>query len=168
MKRVWENEEYRTKVSEAQTAFWNTSEGKEMASKRAQTIWANPEHQEAMSILMKERMSDPESKAIAVTALNTKETIEKRSQTYRDRLVSEPEFLAKMQAHGRKNIAKRNSSQPVKTYGSVQAPDGTVYPSISHVPTFAKTHGLQKQNLYALLCGKVKSHKGWTLFIENG
>lgn len=167
MKKVWENEVYRSTLAEKAKRFWNTEEGKATASKRAQTIWNDPEHQEAMSLWMKNRMSDPEVKEAAIKSLNTEESVRKRAETYRGRLASEPEFKAKMQAHGRKNIAKRNSSQPVKTYGSVQAPDGTVYRNISHIPTFAKTHGLQKQNLYSLLSGKIKSHKGWILFKEN-
>ena len=167
MKKVWENEVYRSTLAEKAKRFWNTEEGKATASKRAQIIWNDPERQEAMSLRMKNQMSNPEVKEATVKSLNAEESVRKRADTYRNRLTSEPEFKAKMQACGRKNIAKRNSSQPVKTYGSVQAPDGTVYHNISHIPTFAKTHGLQKQNLYSLLSGKIKSHKGWILFKEN-
>lgn len=93
--------------------------------------------------------------------------MKKRAQTYRDRLATDSEFKAKMQAHGRKNLAKRNATQPVKTYGSLLAPDGPIHENISHLPTLAKEHGLQKQNLYSLLNSKVKSHKGWILITDN-
>lgn len=167
MKEKWKEPGYRESLSAIRKEFWNTEEGRAKASKRAQAIWSNPLHREAMSVKMTERMAVPENKEQATKLLNTQEAVEKRCKTYRDRLASEPEFLAKMQAHGRKNVAKRNASQPVKTYGSVVAPDGTVYENVSHVPTFAKKHGLWKQGLYALFHGKVKTHKGWKLFTDN-
>lgn len=163
MAKVWQDPEFRADVSAKHKEFWNTEDGKRMASERIKTLWTDPDHQKAMSERMTARMRVPEHKAKATSNLNTEKSITKRSQTYRNRLEAEPEFRVKMQAHGKKNIAKRNAEQPVKTYGSIISPDGIVYPNISHVPTFAKEHGLQKQNLYLLLHGKIKSHKDWKL-----
>jgi group I intron endonuclease len=50
-----------------------------------------------------------------------------------------------------------------KVYGSLISPDGKIYENITHVPTFAKEHGLIKTNLYCLLTGKAKSCQGWKL-----
>ncbi|TXH11458.1 MAG: hypothetical protein E6R04_02410 [Spirochaetes bacterium] len=167
MKEKWKEPEYRESLSATQKEFWNTEQGRANASERARSIWADPRHQKAMSERMKEMMSNQENKEQAMKKLNIQETVEKRSATYRERLKNEPDFAAKMQAHGRKSIAKWNSTQPAKTYGSVVAPDGTIYENVSHIPTFAKEHGLWKQGLYALFHGKVKTHKGWTLFTDN-
>jgi len=167
MKRIWENEEFRSSLSDKAKERWNTPEGKIDASRRAQEIWSDPEHRKTMSEHLKDRMLDPEQKQAAIKNLNSEASVKKRAETYRAKLIEEPEFLAKMQAHGRKNIAKRNATQPVKTYSSVIAPDGVVYEHISHIPTFAKKHGLQKQNLYSLLLGKIKSHKGWRIVKSN-
>jgi group I intron endonuclease len=50
-----------------------------------------------------------------------------------------------------------------KVYGSLISPDDKIYENVTHIPTFAKEHGLIKQNLYSLLLGKVKSCQGWKL-----
>ncbi len=50
-----------------------------------------------------------------------------------------------------------------KIYGSLVSPDGKIYENVTHIPTFAKEHGLTKTNLYSLLIGKAKSCQGWKL-----
>lgn len=68
------------------------------------------------------------------------------------------------------NLDKRKTKEDItkvnyhaKIYGSLISPDGKIYENVTHIPTFAKEHGLTKTNLYSLLIGKAKSCQGWKL-----
>lgn len=167
MKKKWQESGFKEKVAIKRTAAMDTPEYKAKASKRAKQLWESEEHRAAMSVLMQERMKDPEQRKIAIAALSDPTNQARRTKSINERIASDPEFKAKKQEQGRKNIARRNSTQPVKIYGSLLAPDGTIFRNVSHVPTFAKEHGLYKQGLYALLHGKIKTHKGWKLIATS-
>lgn len=140
---VQKTEEYRNTCSEAQKKNWENDDRRKQTSKRLREEHSNGSRKEATETL---KLNQPKGR-----------------KTFTERMKSDPDFKKKYQEIGRRNIAKRNANQPVKTYGTIIAPDGTIYRNVSHVPTFAKEHGLNKQGLYALLLGKQKTHKGWKL-----
>jgi len=56
-----------------------------------------------------------------------------------------------------------NSAQGIgKQYPDIISPDGIIY-KITNGKAFANEHGLQQSNLYQVLKGYRKSHKGWKL-----
>ena len=167
MKKKWQEPGFKEKVAIKRMAAMDTPEYKAKASKHAKRLWESDEHRAAMSVLMQERMKDPNQRKVAIAALSDPANQARRTKAINERIASDPVFRAKKQEQARKNIANRNSTQPVKTYGSLLAPDGTIYHNISHVPTFAKEHGLYKQGLYALLHGRLKTHKGWKLLVAS-
>jgi len=172
-------EETRRKISEASKRNWSDPEYKSRVSRSIQRALSDPEVQEKKreshlrswdgnenrrkkrSEHSKKMMADPKHKEKVVSSL--REHQPRSRETYKKRISEDQDLKQKMQEIGRKNIAKRNATQPVKTYGSLKAPDGTIYANVSHVPTFAKEHGLTKTALYQLLLGRTKSHKGWKL-----
>lgn len=172
-------EETRRKISEASKRNWSNSEYKNRVSKSIQRALSDPEVQEKKreshlrswdgnedrrkkrSEHSRKMMADPKHKEKVVS--NLKEHQPRGRETYKKRISKDQDLRQRMQEIGRKNIAKRNATQPVKTYGSLVAPDGTIHEGVSHVPTFAKEHGLIKTALYQLLLGRTKSHKGWKL-----
>lgn len=172
-------EETRRKISEASKKNWSDPERRDRQSKAIQKALSDPEVQERTqegrvrswsdneerrkkrSEDSKKMMTDPEHKDRIVA--NLKKHQPKGRETYKKRIREDQELRCRMQEVGRRNIAKRNATQPVKVYGTLVAPDGTVHENVSHIPTFAKEHGLIKTALYQLLIGRVKSHKGWKL-----
>lgn len=172
-------EETRRKISEVSKKNWSDPEFKEKVSTSIQKALSNPEVQKKKreshlrswdgneerrkkrSEHSKKLMADPKHKEKVVS--NLKEHQPRGRETYKKRISEDQDLRQRMQEIGRKNIAKRNATQPVKTYGSLVAPDGTIHEDVSHVPTFAKEHGLTKTALYQLLLGRTKSHKGWKL-----
>ncbi len=162
-KRRWSNKEWATKQRDSLRKITSDPEVQERKRQGQLKSWSeNPERKTQASVLMKKRMSEPgefRDNAVARLAANQP----RGRVTYKTRMKNDLELRKKMQEVGRTNIAIRNSTQPVKTYGTLQAPDGTIYENVSHVPTFAKTHGLTKQHVYRLLNMKSRSCKGWTL-----
>lgn len=176
-------EETRRKISEASKKNWSDPEFKKKVSESIQKAMSNPEVQgkkreshlrswsgneerrKKRSEHSKKLMADPKYKEKILS--NLKEHQPRGRETYKKRISEDRDLRRRMQEIGRKNIAKRNATQPVKTYGSLVAPDGTIYEGVSHVPTFAREHGLTKTALYQLLLGRTKSHKGWILLCEG-
>lgn len=162
MKRMWEDPEIRKSFIEFRKEKWNSPEGKLEASQRSQKFWSNEDNKIKMSERIKKRLQNLEIKNKLIAQLNTPEAKEKFSETMKERYKTDPEFKQKMKEITSKNISIRNSTQPVKIYGSLISPEGIVYENISHVPTFAKQHNLYKQSVYSLLLNKeTKSCKGW-------
>lgn len=163
-KELWADSAWKEKQVELVKKATTSPAAREKKIEGQKKAWAGDEaRREKSRVLSKELMSNPGRREKAVLAL--KEHQPRGRETYKKRIKEDQELRQRMQEVGRKNIAKRNAMQPVKTYGSLIAPDGTIYANVSHVPTFAKEHGLTKTALYQLLLGRIKSHKGWTLHV---
>lgn len=47
-------------------------------------------------------------------------------------------------------------------YNNLKSPNGTIFTDIKNISQFAKDNDLQVSNLWAVLVGKNKSHRGWS------
>lgn len=90
-------------------------------------------------------------------------------------LVSETKLLSVEQKHLDElwdngalcyNVAREAArySMPPRQYNvTLQSPDGKIYGPICGLCSFARAHSLDKENLSALISGKLKTLKGWRI-----
>jgi len=158
----WQNLEIASKMNESRTLSLQDPEVIKARHEGQLKSWDNnSERKEKTAKRMEERLANPAIKEKQIAAML--EAQPRGRITYKERMKTDVDLRARMQEVGRVNIAKRNATQPVKIYGHLIAPDGRVFENVSHVPTFAKEHGLVKTLVYDLLLGKIKQHKGWKL-----
>ncbi len=80
--------------------------------------------------------------------------------------LNNPHYGKQHNSKTKKLISKRRMGRSSAHPKSILSPQGVVY-TVYNRKEFAKAHNLTASLLSHLLCGKSKTHKGWTLPSEN-
>lgn len=163
-KRMWQDETHREKVHQAMTPYREEQiktlyKYREEALKKASSV--NAKH---YGIIL-----DPSGNIHDITNMQKfcdERKLDRRCMTqvlhgkipsYYGWRTYNPDLV------GSSYISNKNHRQ---TEFKLLSPDGVVY-SDKNIASFAKKHGLGKENLSAVLRRRRKQHKGWTLYVEN-
>lgn len=130
---------------------WQNPKYREKAAERiireGARYWKdNEEAQKKQSEIAKKLWQNPEYRAFFQS-----EEYKKKQAEYSKQLWSDPKYRKKC----------------LKKTGSLISPEGKVFKDIQDIPSFAKEHNLFLRNVYSVLSGKRKSHKGWRLYKEE-
>ena len=190
-KKNWEDPEFREKREKALKEALSVPEVKERKRIGHIRSWdGNEERREQQSRVFKELMLDAEYKD--KTVKNLLEHQPKGRETFRKRMkedaalkekyqtiasekakrinkkyVEDPDFKKKMDDASIRNIQEYNKRkmEEIEVKAPLISPDGVVYDQIKNLNEFAKEHGLDSSSLYKVYKGKLKSVRGWKLFI---
>lgn len=94
-KKMWENKEYRDKITEKSKRFCNSSKGKELASQRAKNLWNNEDKKNKLVSKLKIITNTDEYK-------NRKSAISKRicnSENYKKKMSEKMKILCSQKEH---------------------------------------------------------------------
>lgn len=191
-KKNWEDPQYREKMVKAIKEALSDPEVRERKRLGHIRSWdGNEERKEKQSRVIKDLMLDAEYKDNIVKNLlkhqpKGRETFRKRMEEdvalkkkfqtdgkikadiINKRYLEDPDFKKKMDEASVRNIQEYNKRkmEEMEVKAPLISPDGVVYDQIKNLNEFAKEHGLHSSSLYKLYNGKLKSVRGWKLFID--
>lgn len=191
LKKNWEDPEFREKREKALKEALSDPEVRERKRLGHIRSWdGNEDRKEKQSRVFKDLMLDAEYKDNIVKNLlehqpKGRETFRKRMEEdvalkekyqmdgkkkvayINKRYLEDPDFKKKMDDASIRNIQEYNKRkmEEMEVKAPLISPDGVVYDQIKNLNEFAKEHGLHSSSLYRLYKGKLKSVRGWKLFI---
>ena len=150
-------------VSNGFNSAHNASGGVSLGEANGRSKYSNIQIIEAVELMVE--FPDISLKVLANTLNISWDTIKQISRGTQYKWLKDtiPETYSKLLNLKNTRKSTGNSIKGIgKSYPKIQSPEGIVY-EIDNGVLFSKEHNLQQSNLYQVLNGNRKSHKGWKL-----